>query len=150
MNIRRLLVPIDFSTHSAEALRTAADLSRRFDAPLTLVHVYDPMVHALPDGFTFAAPQLAQLFEAMEGELAGARRQALEAGATVVETAVLHGLVANEIVEFAKRGDIDLIVMGTSGRTGMAHLVLGSVAERVVRMASCAVLTTKARPTLER
>jgi universal stress protein A len=143
MNIRKLLVPVDFSAHSAEALRIAAELARRFDASLTLVHVYDPMVHALPDGFTFAAPHLAPLLDAIEHELAGAKRRVLEAGIPSVETRVLHGLAASEIVEFAKRGQVDLIVMGTSGRTGMAHLVLGSVAERVVRTANCAVLTVK-------
>lgn len=145
MNIRKLLVAVDFSTYSAEATRVAADLARRFDAGLTLVHVYDPMVYALPDGFTFLPPpQLSSLFEALEAQLAGAKRLAMEAGAPRVDTKLLQGLVAGEIVEFATRGEFDMIVMGTHGRTGLGHIVLGSVAERVVRMANCPVLTTKA------
>jgi nucleotide-binding universal stress UspA family protein len=51
---RKLLVPVDFSAHSAEATRIAADLARRFDASITLVYVYDPLIHALPDGMAFA------------------------------------------------------------------------------------------------
>jgi universal stress protein A len=145
MNIRKLLVPVDFSTHSAEAMRVAVDLSRRFDAGLTLVHVYDPMVYALPDGFTFVPPpQLSSLFEALEAQLAGAKRHALEAGALRVDTKLLQGPVAGELVELATRGEFDLIVMGTHGRTTLGHLLLGSVAERVVRLATCPVLTTKA------
>jgi nucleotide-binding universal stress UspA family protein len=144
MNIRKLLVPVDFSTHSAGAMRVAADLSRRFDAGLTLVHVYDAMIYALPDGFTFAPPQqLSSLLEALEAQLGRAKGQVLEAGASRVDTKLLQGLVAGEIVEFATREGYDLIVMGSHGRTGLQHLLLGSVAERVVRMATCAVLTTK-------
>jgi nucleotide-binding universal stress UspA family protein len=60
-----------------------------------------------------------------------------------VETKLLQGFVAGQIVEFASRGEFDLVVMGTHGRTGMQHLFLGSVAERVVRLAHCPVLTVK-------
>jgi nucleotide-binding universal stress UspA family protein len=60
-----------------------------------------------------------------------------------VETKLLQGFVAGQIVEFASRGEFDLIVMGTHGRTGMQHLVMGSIAERVVRLAQCPVLTVK-------
>jgi nucleotide-binding universal stress UspA family protein len=152
MNIRKLLVAIDFSTHSAEATRVAAALARRFDAALTLVHVHDPMAYALPDGFTFVPPpQFSSLCEAFEAQLAEAKQQALEAGAPRVHTQLLRGTVETEIVELAARGEFDLIVVGTHGRTGLGHLLLGSVAERVVRMASCPVLTTKApRPRPEK
>jgi nucleotide-binding universal stress UspA family protein len=141
---QRLLVPVDFSAHSVEATRVAADLARRFDASLTLIHVYDPMIYALPDGFIMV-PQtgIDKLFDAFRSQLDSARRQALDAGAPRVETKLIEGFVAAELVELAKRGEFDLIVMGTHGRTGMSHVVIGSIAERVVRLSPCPVLTVK-------
>jgi glycine betaine transporter len=141
---KRVLVPVDFSAHSVEATRVAADLARRFDGSLTLIHVYDPMIHALPEGFVLV-PRTAidKLFEAFGSQLESARRQALDAGAPRVETKLIEGFVTAEIVEAAKRGEFDLIVMGTHGRTGMSHLVIGSIAERVVRLSHCPVLTVK-------
>lgn len=141
---QRLMVPVDFSAYSAEAVRVAADIARRYDASLTLVHVYDPLVYALPDGFVlFTQPQLEKLFEALEGQLASAKALAVDAGAPRVETKLLQGFVAGQIADFAARGEYDLIVMGTHGRTGMKHLMLGSIAENVVRSAACPVLTVK-------
>ncbi len=141
---RKVLVPLDFSAHSSEALRYAAELSRRFEAPLTLVHAYDPLAYAYPDGFLFVPqPELDRLFEAIDEQLAAQKKVALEAGATSVDTKVLRGHTVSEIVGFAERGAYDLIVMGTHGRTGVQHLLMGSVAERVVRTAACAVLTVK-------
>ena len=141
---QRILVPVDFSAYSGEAVRVAADLARRYDAALTLAHVYDPLVYALPDGYVlFTQPQLERLFEALEQQLAGAKAQALEAGAPRAETKLLQGFVAGQISEYAARGEFDLIVMGTHGRTGVKHLVLGSIAENVVRAAPCPVLTVK-------
>lgn len=144
MSFQKLLAPVDFSAHSVEATRVAADLARRFDASLTLIHVNDPMTYALPDGFVMVPPTaIEKLYQALNSQLDGARRQALEAGAPRVETKLLDGFVAGEIVQFAERGAFDLIVMGTHGRTGMTHLVLGSIAERVVRLSPCPVLTVK-------
>jgi universal stress protein A len=141
---QKILVPVDFSEHSAEAVRVAADLARRFEAALTLVHVYDPLVYALPDGFTYMPqPAIDQLLQAFTDQLAQTKREALEAGATRVETQVLQGIVAGAIIERAERGAFDLIVMGTHGRTGMQHVLIGSTAERVVRLATCPVLTVK-------
>ena len=141
---QKILVPVDFSACSAEAVRVAAELSARFEAALTIVHVYDPLVYALPDGFTFMPqPAVDQLLQAFHDQLAQTKLQALEAGATRVETQVLQGFVAGAIVERAARGSFDLIVLGTHGRTGMQHLLIGSTAERVVRLAACPVLTVK-------
>jgi universal stress protein A len=141
---QKILVPVDFSEHSAEAVRVAADLSRRLEASLTLVHVYDPLVYALPDGFTYMPqPAIDQLLQAFSDQLAKTKLQALEAGARRVETQVLQGLVAGAIIDHAARGAFDLIVMGTHGRTGMQHVLMGSTAERVVRLAACPVLTLK-------
>jgi universal stress protein A len=141
---QKILVPVDFSPHSAEAVRVAADLARRFESSLTLVHVYDPLVYALPDGFTYMPqPAIDQLLQAFSDQLAQTKREALEAGAPRVDTQVLQGIVAGAIIDRATRGAFDLIVMGTHGRTGMQHVLVGSTAERVVRLATCPVLTVK-------
>lgn len=142
---KKILVPVDFSDHSAEAVRTASDLSRRYDAPLTIVHVFDPVVYALPEAYVlFTAEQLDKLVSALEAQLADVKKMAAESGAVRVETRLLHGLVGTKILELVGGSGMDLIVMGTRGRTGLSHLLLGSVAERVVRLAPCAVLTVKA------
>jgi nucleotide-binding universal stress UspA family protein len=76
-------------------------------------------------------------------QLEEAKGEAQRAGATAVDTKLLQGAVAPEIVDYAKQGDYDLIVIGTHGHTGLKHALLGSVAERVVRLAPCPVLSLR-------
>jgi universal stress protein A len=143
------LIPEDSGTHrllrdTQAATRIASDLSRRFEAPLTLVYVFERTVYPLPDEYIlFTSKQLDYMFAEFNQRLANAQRQALDAGAIGVTTRLLHGWAPDEITSFASEGGLDLIVMGTHGRRGIKHLVLGSVAERVVRMASCPVLTVR-------
>ena len=145
---RKILVPTDFSKHSAHAIDTAADLSRRYEASVTLAYVFEPVTYALPEGHVMQSPpQLEEMRSAFEQRLVEATAEARVAGALDVQSKLLTGPVANEIVDFARQDQFDLIVMGTHGRTGLRHLVLGSVAEKVVRTASCAVLTVRARET---
>ena len=142
---KNILVAVDFSPHAQEAIRTAAGIAARDDALVTIVHVYEPVAYALPEGFILYSPQqLAALTQEFEKLLAGAKRDAEAAGARRVQTAQLQGVAAAEIIEFARKHDVDLIVMGTHGRTGVRHVLLGSVAERVMRKVRCPVLTVKA------
>ena len=142
---RKILVPVDFSDHSALALQTAAALSRSHEAALTLVYVYEPMAVAVPEGYLlFSETQLNQMFDEFHRALAQQKQAAEAAGGLRVETQLLHGFAAGEIATFAEQGGFDLIVMGTHGRRGLSHVFLGSVAERVVRMAPCPVLTVRA------
>jgi universal stress protein A len=140
--IRNILVPIDFSDNSREALRFAADLAKRFDSRIHLVHV-------LADPFRQAWAVEAGLAEYVEG--LEARREetlvALHALATEehldplrTTTRLADGTAHHEILEYVRLQGIDLIVMGTHGHGAIAHLLLGSVAERVVRHAMCPVL----------
>jgi nucleotide-binding universal stress UspA family protein len=143
---QKILVPTDFSRHSQEAIDTAADLSRRYESSIVLAYVFEPVTYALPEGHVIPpAPQLQELDSVFEQRLAQARAEAEAAGALTVTTKLLTGPVASEITDFAEREAFDLIVMGTHGRTGLRHLVLGSVAEKVVRTAPCAVLTVRVR-----
>jgi nucleotide-binding universal stress UspA family protein len=143
---KKILVPTDFSKHSDEAVRTAADLSRRYEASVTLAYIFEPVTYALPEGHIMQSPpQLEEIHAVFEQRLVRAKTEAEATGALNVDAKLLTGPVATEITDFAEQGHFDLIVMGTHGRTGLRHLVLGSVAEKVVRTAPCAVLTVRAR-----
>lgn len=149
---QKILVPVDFSEHSERALRTAVMLARGAGASLTLVHVYDPIALAVPQGYELLGEaQVRGLLDELQRNLAQQKKLALAEASTdpvgahplLVETRLLHGFVATEICQLAEERGFDLIVMGTHGRRGLRHALLGSVAERVVRMAPCAVLTVR-------
>lgn len=145
--IGRILVPVDFSAHSDRALRYAAGLAAPFAAQVELLHVVeDPYLTGAwsSDVYVPKVPELmADLRADAERRLAALK--SATAGVTV-ETGVMTGRTAQTIVDRARDGGFDLIVMATHGRTGVAHLVLGSVAERVVRTAACPVLTVRDAP----
>jgi universal stress protein A len=142
---KHILIPTDFSTHSTAAVKLGAEMARRYNGALTLLHVYDPLPYALsPDYELRSAEQHRLLIAEFERSLAAAKRRAETAGAPRTETQLVEGNVPSEIVAFAEAGHFDLIVMGTHGRRGVRHMLLGSVAERVLRSAPCPVLTVKA------
>jgi universal stress protein A len=147
-SFRRILVPVDFSRHSERAVHVAAELARRYEGSLDIVHVYDPIAYPLPDGYVmFTRQQLDELFAEFDRRLAAMKQLATAAGISRVETHLRQGSCAADICEFAGHGAFDLIVMGTHGRSGLSHFLLGSVAERVLRSAPCPVLTVKAEKT---
>lgn len=125
--IRNILVATDFSPFSDQAIRAALALARHFGATLHLLHV----VH-------HAAERAAAL------DRLGALAEA-QADGVPFTASVAVGRPAPEIVRYAAREQMDLIVVGTHGRTGLAHAVMGSVAEAVVRTALCQVLTIRLR-----
>jgi nucleotide-binding universal stress UspA family protein len=142
---QKILVPIDFAPHSAEAVRQAVDIAQHYSASITLVYVYEPADYALPEGYVLYTPeQISLMSTEFEARLRAARREVEELGVRRVDTRLLTGSAAAEIVAFAEDDGADLIVMGTHGRTGLKHMLMGSVAERVLRTAPCPVLTTKA------
>jgi nucleotide-binding universal stress UspA family protein len=144
----KILVPLDFAVHSMEALRVASDVAIHYSASMTLLYVYEPIDYALPEGYVLYTPeQLAQITTEFETRLAGAKGRAQELGVQQVSTRLLQGSAALEIVDFAKTEGVGLIVLGTHGRKGLAHVLMGSVAERVLRTAPCPVLSVKAPPT---
>ena len=145
-----ILVATDFSAGAEHAMHTACELSRVYSAPLTVLHVDDPVPYPLPDGYMmYTAVQLSAAPEELERRLESAKVDAQAAGAVHVETRLLQGAPATQIVRFAKDEDYDLIVMGTHGRRGVARLLLGSVAACVVQTSECPVLTVRrpAQPT---
>ena len=144
---RKILVPLDFSSQSEAALRTAADLAQRYSASLTIVTVYEPLAWQVPEGTWAMTPeQERRLIAAYETRLAEAEKLLHDLGVNCVETKLLEGAIALEIVEHARAQGCDLIVMSTHGRKGVSHFLLGSVAERVLRTAPCAVLVVRPAP----
>lgn len=137
--------PVDFSEPSREAMHLAADLASTSGARLILLYVRSlpPLAFAEAPSFT-TEELLEQADELAERSLAEWRNEALARGAPVVQTRSLIGVPHAEILRFAQENDLDLLVMGTHGRTAFMHAVLGSVAEKVVRRAPCPVLTVRA------
>lgn len=144
--LKRILVATDFDEAAEVALEYGRELARTFGASLDVLHVADNVVARglSGEGFLAAYPDLQhEVEQAAEQRLAerisDEDRTMLHARA-VVRTSTSPALA---IVEYAQAAGIDLIVMGTHGRGAMAHFLMGSVAERVVRMAPCPVLTLK-------
>jgi nucleotide-binding universal stress UspA family protein len=146
MDIHRILAPTDFSELSKQGLKSALELAQTFGAQLLLIHVVEPPPYPVEAivPVDLAATLLTDLERQASDELA---RVLTDAPASPVEVLrrVVVGTPYRKIVEVAEEEKSDLIVMTTHGRTGLSHLVMGSVAERVVRTAPCPVLTI--RPT---
>jgi nucleotide-binding universal stress UspA family protein len=145
-SLNRILVPVDFSAHSEKAVRFATTLANKFGARVSLIHVVeDPFVTGAwqSEAFIPNIPELLnELITTAETRFSALKKE-LAAHGFVVETRVITGRPFQAIVEDAAAGHFDLIVMGTHGRTGLSHALLGSVAERVVQKAPCAVLTVR-------
>ena len=141
-----LEVPVDFSTDSLRAAEYAKNFAAPFGAQLVLLHVIEPIYYASPADMYAASPNLALLIEeqrkAAQAQLEQLAQKLSGQGAKV-QTLLKSGSPAQVIADTAKRIKADLIVMATHGRTGLAHVLLGSVAERVVRLATCPVLTVR-------
>jgi len=137
--IRRILCATDFSTSSQAALETAAALARRFDARLTLFHAHQVPTFVYPDGMMPVAPELMMDLE--RTVVAELRRLAASLHDIDVEVRHSLGAPAAEICHAADEIDADLVVLGTHGRSALGHVILGSVAQRVVRRCTRPVLT---------
>jgi nucleotide-binding universal stress UspA family protein len=139
---KKLCCPIDFSPPSQGALSIAAALASELGASLTLLHVHTVPGSSIPEGLLEPARDLERdLSGPAERTLPEWIAKAESLGAPRVEGAASVGDPADEIVAFARRGGFDAIVIGTHGRTGLQHALLGSVAEKVVRRAPCAVVS---------
>lgn len=146
-DFRKILVPVDFSECSMAALEHAAVWAERFGAALDIVHVWEapsftpqaPFGDATIADAAYIESVRARAEESMEAFANEARAR----GVRVHAAWCTPGSPALRIVEIAGDGGYDLIVLGTHGRTGLKHLLLGSVAERVVRLAPCPVVTVR-------
>ena len=144
IDLKRILVPVDFSPLSRKAVHYATHLARQFGAEMNLFHVVEPEIPPAFDGFMIAPPPISNGTNAScANRLNKLASSARSAGLDRVEAAVGTGLAAHEIVEAAKEHDVDLIVIATHGYTGWKHFAIGRTAERVVRAAPCPVLVVR-------
>ena len=143
MTVQHILVPTDFSEYADCALDYAIELAKTLQARLTFLHV----IHLTPMAMgEIGASGLVSYLEEIETDaqqrmeilLNRIHQEGLEG-----DTSIVQGVPFQSIVDMARNEDIDMIVMGTHGRTGLTHALMGSVAERVVRLAPCPVLVTR-------
>jgi nucleotide-binding universal stress UspA family protein len=145
-SIKRILVPIDFSESSSEAVELAITIARTFKARIELLHVFVEPVYALPapiEVVTFPI-DMERIYSEVE-RLLTRDRERVRAAEVDCESVTLTGRPHAEIVAYALKSEADLVVMGTHGRGGLGHAILGSVAERVVHKAPCPVLVVPMR-----
>jgi nucleotide-binding universal stress UspA family protein len=145
---RKILVPFDFSKYSLEAVRQAEVLARTYEAELLVLYVIDQQVH--PGFLEFLKIRSSEDLSSLSVNARKALdevfdKHGLKGLNLYVETNSGEVTASEAIVGFARENRVDLIVMGTHGLTGLEHVLLGSTTERVVRMASCPVLTAKAK-----
>ena len=141
-HIARILVPVDFTPQSQSAVESAAELASRLGAAVDVLHVWRPA--QILSGFA-VTPDTADSMSVQDLELqTKSYLETLEAAGIRTCGRLERGNPGPTIVEVAEREAYDLVVMGTHARTGLSRVVLGSVAEYVVRHAPCPVLTTRA------
>ena len=143
-DIKKILVPIDFSDYSKSALKYAVNFCKNFNAEMILIYVVEPVIYP-PD---FSMGQIA--IPSVNAEWDERARQELDKLAkeeipdsVPVKTIIKTGKPFLEIIENAGELDVDLIIIATHGRTGVEHILFGSTAEKVVRKAPCPVLTLR-------
>ncbi len=142
ISLKKILCPIDHSDCSKEALKYAVSLAMKDEAKLLLLHIID--IRSFNEGLEAMSAQIpdeetlkqlrAKLLDCIPEEI----RDDME-----VEALVVQGIPFAEIISTAKENEIDMIVIGSHGRTGISHMMLGSVSEKVVRKAPCPVLTVR-------
>jgi nucleotide-binding universal stress UspA family protein len=145
IDLHRILVPTDFSKFSENALRYASAFAEKFGAELHLLHVVQDLSWFIPEAILLApsvTPPVDQFVTAARSALDRVVKDLHLPGVTI-HPEVCEGTPFEAIIRFAREKDIDLIVMGTHGHTGLAHMLMGSVAEKVVRKAPCPVLTVR-------
>ena len=146
MIVQHVLVPIDFSATADQALAYAIALAQQLQARLTLLHVLDLTPVTMED---MAAGMTATLLDDLETDaqhLLQASRERVQRAGLQAESLLVQGTPTQTIVDTAGEQGVDLIIMGTHGRTGLAHVFLGSVAEHVVRQGPCPVLVVRRAP----
>jgi nucleotide-binding universal stress UspA family protein len=138
----KILVPIDFSEYTDDILAYAREIAQKFGSSIHLMHVIPNMDYFTPYESFIAAENMVAVQKGIEGEVAK-DMEGVAGKLTGVATtrAVRTGVAFLEIIDYVRSEEIDLIIMGTHGRGGLEHILIGSVAEKVVRKAPCPVLT---------
>jgi nucleotide-binding universal stress UspA family protein len=145
IDLKRILLPTDFSKFSQAAIKYAAAFAEKFGAEIHLLHVVQNVAVFIPDMVNVMPPVMPTL-EQMSGPIKEAMGKLIaEHGLErlTIHQEIREGTPFYEIIQLAKEKQIDLIIMGTHGHSGLTHVLLGSVSEKVVRKAPCPVLTVR-------
>ena len=141
--MKKILVPVDGSEHARKALETACDFALKFGAAICLLHVVSPPPALFHEG-AFALPDVQKLLEEDGAKfIETAKRETKRRGVKDVQSTVVQGDPATGIIKFARAEDVDMIVIGSRGLTGIKEFVLGSVSHRVTHLADCTVTVVK-------
>ena len=142
ISLKKILCPIDHSDCSKEALKYAVSFAMKDEAKLLLLHIID--IRSFNDGLEAMSIQIPdeETLEQLRVKLLNCIPEEIRDDMDV-EALVVQGIPFAEIIGTAKEKDIDMIVIGSHGRTGISHMMLGSVSEKVVRKAPCPVLTVR-------
>jgi nucleotide-binding universal stress UspA family protein len=145
---KHILVPTDFSPSSASALELAVDMATKFDAELTLVHVWELPVYPYME-LILSPKEVTSSVEKAAADCLASELKAIQARLPRARSKLMMGIPWRKIVDTLKESEADLLVMGTHGRRGFEHVVMGSVAEKLVRLSPVPVLTVRGttRPT---
>jgi universal stress protein A len=149
-NLKRILVPTDFSSGSKRALELAVEMAQAFGASVHVIHIWEPSPYVSPDALVWLNSEQKSFWEHVkatcEMRLASVVAEATNEveNAPTISWEVVAGYTTESILAVASSGSCQLIVMGTHGRRGLKHVMLGSVAERVVRACPCPVMTVRA------
>lgn len=145
IQMKRILVPIDFSEFGKHSIRYGCEFAKKFSAEIHLLNVVEDIYPIIPEPGT-ASPitgeYLIGLKESSERAIENLPEADWQADLKVVRS-VVSGTPFLEIIRYARRENIDMIVIGTHGRSGLIHALMGSVAEKVVRKAPCPVLSVR-------
>lgn len=144
ISITKIMMADDFSEHSDVALQYAAEFAKAFDAEVLVCHVVESaslLSEVPPSGEGYFPPNLVELQSKAAREQC--EKRLAESGIARSSIHIREGKPFVEIVRLAKEQDVDLVILGTHGRGAVAHMLLGSVAEKVVRKAPCPVLTVR-------
>lgn len=139
--IGEILVPVDFSDHSREALRYALDFAQRFGSKVALIHVIEQVVY--PGDWVFAPVTVPQFVESQSDDFVSRLREFAGAAGDAIIPVVKVGRPWQQVVEVANKRKSSMIITATHGYTGLKHVLLGSVAEKIVQHAHCPVLTIR-------
>lgn len=143
LQLKHILVPIDFSERCQKALRYAAKFAEQFGSDVTLLHVIQPVVY--PTDFGYPPTVVEPSDDGMRREVEGRLESLAKTTGIPMQPLIRVGQPYHEIATAAEELNVDLIILTTHGRTGLQHVLLGSTAERVVRHAPCPVLTVRER-----
>ena len=148
-SLRKILVPIDYSTGSRAAMEYAVFLAKKFDAEIVALHVFEVPPHVGAHTLVKTESGEQRLSDMIQGQAEAQSKKFLTAFSVVdgvsITPRLVEGRPGKAVLAESESGEFDMIVMGTQGKSGIARLLMGSVAEVVVRNATCPVLTV--RPT---